>query len=384
MAYRIEATAPVGEEVRRVLGEQLREATEDLARPTEPGAAVVGSGPDEEAIHSARKQIKKARSLLRLARADLGTSVVRQAHVELREVAARLATQREADAAVEVAQWLETASSETEGEQVAGVAELISLLQEEAEAGRTQGALSWAAARSVAIQLARTATWLEGLPSHGSGWDALEPGLRRQYARGRDALADLAEQPTADELHEWRKRVKDLWYHQRLLRRLWPDVQRPIVVAAEELSELLGTDHDLALLEARLSAQASPAGAGAPWSPNPEDADVQDARGGGGAAVEPLRGLSPEHRHALLLAIGRQRRRLQGQARRLGFRLYADRPEGWAGRHGAWWDAARNDAESAPDREDDRPVGEDDPRPVGQDEPLPPVRPEQPATAGTA
>ena len=47
-------------------------------------------------------------------------------------------------------------------------------------------------------------------------WKALEPGLDRGYRRGRHAFERARTKPTVDNLHEWRKRAKDLWYALRL------------------------------------------------------------------------------------------------------------------------------------------------------------------------
>ena len=41
--------------------------------------------------------------------------------------------------------------------------------------------------------------------------------LTRTYVRGRDDFKTVLEDPTSENLHEWRKRVKDLWYQEQLL-----------------------------------------------------------------------------------------------------------------------------------------------------------------------
>ena len=45
---------------------------------------------------------------------------------------------------------------------------------------------------------------------------------------------------TPEIFHDWRKRVKDHWYHSRLLQGFWPAGIRPHRKAVKELSELLG------------------------------------------------------------------------------------------------------------------------------------------------
>ena len=46
---------------------------------------------------------------------------------------------------------------------------------------------------------------------------AIESGLLRSYRDGRKAFAQARREPSIEALHTWRKRVKDLWYHERLL-----------------------------------------------------------------------------------------------------------------------------------------------------------------------
>jgi CHAD domain-containing protein len=76
--------------------------------------------------------------------------------------------------------------------------------------------------------------------------------LTDTYRSGRRAFARAEDEPTTEHLHEWRKRVKDLWYQQRLLKRAWPGVMKALAAEAKSLSKLLGSDHDLAVLAAEL------------------------------------------------------------------------------------------------------------------------------------
>jgi CHAD domain-containing protein len=343
VAYRIDPTEPTDVGIRRVLAEQLGRAAEVLR---------VDGGPDAEAVHDVRKRLKKSRSALRLARGDLGAAVVRHANGELRRVGADLAQQRDAEALVDAVDRL-TGALEPSGPPERGtggpglgepvddpaaleaLATVRAALRERADAVHGGAHLD----RAVALRSARTVeqalAWIERVPARRTGWRALAPGLERQYRRGREALAALPDEPSVDDLHEWRKRVKDLWYHERLLRRLWVDGQRPLVVAADELAGALGDDHDLGLLHAHVGP-----------APGADDGDGDDHGGGidhrlrlGSAVTDPLP-LDDHVRRLVSEVIDGRRRDLQGHARWLGERLYADEPEAWQRRHGAWWEAA--------------------------------------------
>src|SRR5260370_15546678 len=53
---------------------------------------------------------------------------------------------------------------------------------------------------------------------------------------------------TTENLHDWRKRVKDLWHHLGLLQPLCPKTLAGLVDDLERLGEYLGDDHDAAML----------------------------------------------------------------------------------------------------------------------------------------
>ena len=69
---------------------------------------------------------------------------------------------------------------------------------------------------------------------------ALKAGEQRRVQFGHPwvysneiAMDAAAKDPTADNFHEWRKRVKDHWYHSRLL---WPVWQKPMKAFTSDAS----------------------------------------------------------------------------------------------------------------------------------------------------
>ena len=132
--------------------------------------------------------------------------------------------------------------------------------------------------------------------SASSGFDLLRPGPQAGLrARRASAIAEAREDPTDENLHEFRKRSKDLWYQLRLVRRGWPEVIETTADEAHELSDLLGDDHDLVVLGADLE------------------------RG-----FEPLTDDQREHLREL---IARAARELQEQAFALAERIFAEKPK---------------------------------------------------------
>lgn len=298
MAYRLDPTLPVGAEVRRVIGEQLALAEQRLRG--EGDEAI-----DAQAVRDARKNLKKARAAIDLARADLGRPVARQASRDLRSVGAILAGPRDLDALAEAAARLADGAAVGGDEAVAaGVSALAATLAADASAARV-AALDRRAVGAAGLTLRRTAAWLALVRSRAEGWDALGPGCRRTYRRARGGFAALGSEPTADELHGLRKLVKALWYQERLLRGAWPDGVKPGVVAADALGRALGDDHDLALLRPHLAVA------------------VPDA----------------------VSLVDHEQRRLRAEVARLGQRLFVDDPATWEARHAAWWALAAADGD---------------------------------------
>src|SRR5205823_11132224 len=81
--------------------------------------------------------------------------------------------------------------------------------------------------------------------------DALAPGFKRIYRRGRRAYHTARNEPSTENLHELRKRAKYLWYAAQIVRAAAPKKMKRVARRAHELSDLIGEDHDLALLALR-------------------------------------------------------------------------------------------------------------------------------------
>ena len=211
----------------------------------------------------------------------------------MRSAAAELAGSRDADVLVVTLDGLEL------DEGVSGP------LRQAVEAHRlltTGGGRAQASARAVEI-LGEVRARVAGWPLESEGFEALEPGLRRMYRRGRREYRALRKSADTEGLHEWRKRAKELWYDHQLLAFMWKPVMDSVADEAHELSDRLGDDHDLALL--------------LEWAG--EHAEV-----------------APE----LAEAVAGRRAALQAEAFELGARLYADRPRVFIDRLERWWEAA--------------------------------------------
>lgn len=305
MAYRLDLTHDVPTTVRDTAREQLERAAARL---------VDGSADPVAAIHDARKSLKRSRSLLRLVRRALGRKAYRAENDALRLAGLSLSGTRDADVLVETVQGL---AKRFAGQlPLAEFEALRDALEREASVGR-EGETSPDRDQLAGV-LRAAAERVERWPLDGAGWDALLAGAARGYERGAEAFALARRAPTVEHLHDWRKRVKDLWYHERLLQTAWPAVLDAHGGEAHVLSELLGDDHDLAVLRQRLAA---------------------------GVELPPGTALDAD---ALGLLIDERREELQEEARQLGRRLYAETPEAFARRLRRYVRAALREQDAGP------------------------------------
>jgi CHAD domain-containing protein len=309
----------LGDGLRRMALGQLDLAIELLA----DDSAV----PEERAIHEIRKALKRLRALIRLLEDELGEQAYASESAALREAGRRVAGARDAEVIVGT---LDELIRRHPGKLAhrRGVARLRARLAAERDrAGK--GALGDRQTRAQVLDdlraaRGRVARWRL---SDADGIQAIEPALKRLYREGRrrHGRALRGKGSRARAMHEWRKRVKDLRYAAEMLDRADPgdrargrrgkgkrrrkrDRARGeagyldrIARRADELGELLGDEHDLVLLAAR----------------------VQAERAGGRRRERIGRGT----RRVLLKLIAQRRKRLRKQALRDGKRLYRRKPE---------------------------------------------------------
>src|SRR4051812_10742739 len=234
-AYRVKQGEDPSEEVRRIAAGRADNALDELGGESDEDGA--------EAVHEARKNLKKLRSLLRLVRDELGDELYRHENERLRDAGRELSRSRDAEVKLKTATALrERFGGQSEPPGVDEWAEALEAERDELEA--ESGGSSERAIAGVEVTRARIELW----PVGGLDWESFEPGLKRAYKRGRNRFAEVQDDPSDDNVHEWRKRVKDLWYQLRILCEAWPGVIGGTADEAHELANALGDHHDLAIL----------------------------------------------------------------------------------------------------------------------------------------
>jgi CHAD domain-containing protein len=206
----------------------------------------------DEAVHETRKSIKRLRALLRLYRGALGHALYVREDARLREIAHSLGGARDAVALREsFSRLLESAPAADRARLTDHRAALASVLDDEPVANTDELVVMLRSAHDALGELRERAP---SFTVEKTGWSAIAPGFRRTYARGRRHLSRAVHRPTEKRLHTLRIDVKRHQYQLTLLEPLWPEPVKAFRQEVQKLGELLGHDHDLALLERRFDA----------------------------------------------------------------------------------------------------------------------------------
>ncbi|HWF09916.1 MAG TPA: CHAD domain-containing protein [Bryobacteraceae bacterium] len=244
MAYRLERDESVIAGLKRVVREEMDSADEHLS-----GKKKVRR---DKAIHESRKSIKKVRALLRLVSEELG-DVWKRENARLRDIARRLSDFRDAFAMIATFDDLKKTYKKERAGQFASVRAGLVTRRRQSSHEEDVALVLNEAVSSLRNASKRVKSW----PLHTDGYGAIGPGLHLTYRTGRKALARVQKDPQALNYHELRKRVKDHWYHMRLLEDLWTGVMVAYEKSLKDLETWLGDDHNLAVLRDRVVAEPS-------------------------------------------------------------------------------------------------------------------------------
>jgi len=296
MGYRFRESESVPEGMKRITLEQIDGALDRLTLKTRS---------KQRAVHDARVSFKKIRAVLRLAYGELGHEIYKRENIEYRDAGRRLSAARDTEV---VAGTLEDLVREFNKQLSAPD---IKTLRKRVRRSRAEHQIDRKRTLPEVAEALRSARQrVEAWPVEKDGFAALSIGLKRVYKRGRTSFLLINVERTTENLHEWRKQVKYLWYQVCILNPMWP---KPLDILAHELNKLadyLSEDHDLALLTRTSIEQAS--------------------------ALS-----TPGEVENLILLIDQRRVQLQARAAAIGARIYAEKPKAFVNRMQSYWEAWR-------------------------------------------
>lgn len=237
MAYRFKRREPVSNAFRRIVDEQFLGLIANLRKETGVG------------IHEARKHCKRLRALLKLM-AKPPLAAIAKADAALERIARALAPVRDAEVRLHT---LENLLKRADAGGRAKLAVVRSLLAPQANSARRL-TLKPADLRDIVAVAVAAQARVRALPIVHKGWRALAPRLHDTYRRGRKMFAVALDDPSPEVRHCWRRHVKRLEYHLRMFRSADPRKLGSLACELETLGDMLGDEHDLALLRKHLEA----------------------------------------------------------------------------------------------------------------------------------
>jgi CHAD domain-containing protein len=297
LGFSFKKSETLEENVRRVILRQGKKARNHLEKE---------GGDLHHGVHQARKRFKQIRAILRLVRPALGNTYKFE-NVAFRDMGRRLSDLRDAEARLECFDALMDAYGDEFDD--GAFEDVRAALEEDRQAATREHVEEANAMADVARDLRKGLGRCQKLQVQGDAAEILRGGLEKTYGRGYRAMHEAYEQPTDEVFHEWRKRTKYLWYHVRLLRKTWKKPMKALRKEFHKLADLLGDDHDLAVMDAYLHANAGRL-----------DKDVMQD---------------------MVRLMRRRRSELKTSARILGHKLYAETPEAFSARLAAYWSAWR-------------------------------------------
>jgi CHAD domain-containing protein len=297
-SYRLRRSETPAEGIRRIAAGRVENATERLREtPRHDNPS--------KCVHAARKEMKKVRALLRLVRDEIGEGAYRAENGAYKMAGRLLSESRDAEIKVQTLEdicdrnTLEPGAAAEWLDALRGERQLVieRLRDEDGSAALEESLALLEAARE------RIGSW----SLEGKRFELVGPGIEHAFRRGRKRLRRAVAQPTPENLHEWRKRVKDLWYHLRILEGPASRGMGDRIEGSDRLADALGDHHDLVVLRDDLVVRELPTVA----------------------------------RSKLVAAISTRQEELAAQAFKLGEALYAEKPKRFRKQLRAAWRAWR-------------------------------------------
>lgn len=242
------AHSPVGKARHQLRpGETLAGALRRILIDEITGARAIVCDPDisrAEAVHRTRRALKRVRSLWMVLEPLPGAN--REGRVlQVRDAGRLLSAARDADVMAAEATRLAQRAEGRVGPAATLLEERCALRAERAHRETPPFGL-------VAARLRACEADARSLPVVFEGGRLLAEALVASYRRGRKDWRDIEDGASPKALHDWRKRVKQRRHLSAIVPIATPVTGRSIQADLEQLGEVLGEEHDLAVMKHHL------------------------------------------------------------------------------------------------------------------------------------
>ncbi|MDZ4791112.1 MAG: CHAD domain-containing protein [Hyphomicrobiales bacterium] len=236
MSFTLPMDAPLGKSLSRLGVKQLGKAMSQLTPE-------VG---DQTGVHGARKCFKRFRSLLLLARPGLDREVFARYNTGVRDIARCFSTTRDRQAMCESVSKIEAEAPPIAVRTVVTAAKTALKLEPDAA-----GVADHRSQQKALAQLKSLKRDFRSVSINVEHFSDMKKGLIAVYDDGRSRMHGLQARAGVDgeAFHDWRKSVQRHWRHLQLLTLCWPAAIQEQVRQARTLSQLLGDDQDLSVLQ---------------------------------------------------------------------------------------------------------------------------------------
>ncbi|MBT8378780.1 MAG: CHAD domain-containing protein [Ignavibacteria bacterium] len=301
MSYRLENNETLSFGLKRIILERIDKSIFDISKE---------SGVKNEEIHDARKNFKKIRTVLRLVRTKLGNEYFQSENTFYRDAGRTLSALRDSTVLIfTFDKLIKNLDFDYEKLDFSSFKNFLATRHEQisTSTGTSDGVIN---TLSTELLLARSRIF--DYPFSGDNFKLVYHDLQRIYEKGQVQMRKVLEDAIKENVHEWRKRVKDLWYAMRILSNIWPEIMSPLVEMLGKLSDILGDANDLFLLKQEII--------------NNEDKFESDF-----------------HNRELIIFIDKRLIDLLREAKFIGRRIYSEKSKYFAGRMKNYFDIWRTE-----------------------------------------
>jgi CHAD domain-containing protein len=239
MAFALKPRKSISRQLKRIARKELGNAADRLLQDPR----------DADDVHEGRKSVKKVEALAKLLD-QIGFAPPRKDVKRLRAARRTLSRVRDADAIIETFDHLQSRFAHQIPEHTAAMIRTHLTRRKSTMTRRAQAG---------AGSLARAGKTLRKIRRSAKHWSApsidlseLPQVLRRSFRASRKAMKRAQTRGRAPDFHDWRKRVKNLWYQLRLAERLVAGLSTQLE-QFRELETALGKEHNLVVLRTKLT-----------------------------------------------------------------------------------------------------------------------------------
>lgn len=246
MSYCLENNETLSFGLKRIVLELIDNSVFNLSK---------GNGSFSEDVHETRKNFKKVRTVLRLIRSELTEANFQIENSFYRDAGRTLSDLRDSTVLILTFDKL-MQSSELEMSNF-DFSVFKDYLVEKHKHIRTAKSKKSAVINSLSTDLLLARSRVFDYPLSGDDFKLIKKNLQKIYEQGQKYMYAVLSEAIKENVHEWRKRVKDLWYAMRILNNLWPEIMNPLVNLLGKLSDALGDANDLFLLKDKIISNQS-------------------------------------------------------------------------------------------------------------------------------